>query len=101
MVVQKADGSGYILQLKDGTLHSFNGLTREDNIWGWTPDGRALLVGTFAQLQIDRLDLATGQRTVLQRFELSGHSRVGRFQSPRTGGATRITTRPRCRGCSK
>jgi eukaryotic-like serine/threonine-protein kinase len=72
MVVQKFDGSGYILQLQDGTVRPFTGLTQDESVWGWTPDGRALLVGGNVHMQVDRLDLTTGVRAPAFRFELAG-----------------------------
>jgi WD40 repeat protein len=72
MVVQSPDGTGHLLSLKDGALRRFNGLTGTDAVFAWTPDGRGLLVGAAVEMRLDRLDLATGQRTPALQFELAG-----------------------------
>ena len=72
MVVQSADGTGHLLSLKDGALRRFNGLTGNDGVFAWTPDGRGLFVGASVDMRVDRLDLTTGQRTPAMQFELAG-----------------------------
>ncbi len=72
MVVQSPDGTGHLLSLKDGTLRPFEGLTGNDAVIAWTPDGRGLFVGPAVEMRLDRLDLTTGQRTPALQFELAG-----------------------------
>jgi eukaryotic-like serine/threonine-protein kinase len=91
MVVQQPDGTGHLLTLKDGTLRRFNGLTGNDAVWAWTSDGRALFVGSGVQMQIDRLDLATGGRTPALTFELANQPGI-------KGGGSGISITPDGRG---
>ncbi|HKH72083.1 MAG TPA: protein kinase [Vicinamibacterales bacterium] len=72
MVVQSSDGTGHLLSLKEGTVRRFEGLTGNDAVFAWTPDGRGLLVGAAVEMRVDRLDLTTGQRTPALQFELAG-----------------------------
>jgi Tol biopolymer transport system component len=91
MVVQSSDGTGHLLSLKDGTLRRFNGLEATDAVYAWTPDGRGLLVGAAVDLRLDRLDLATGQRTQALQFELAGQPGI-------KGGGGGISITPDGRG---
>jgi eukaryotic-like serine/threonine-protein kinase len=91
MVVQQSDGTGHILSLKDGTLRRLNGLTRDDGVWAWTPDGRGLLVGSVVQMQLDRLDLVTGARTPDLKFELADQPGI-------KGGGSDVSITPDGRG---
>jgi Tol biopolymer transport system component len=91
MVVQSPDGGGNLLSLKDGALRRFTGLTGNDGVFAWTPDGRGLIVGSAVDMRLDRLDLTTGQRTPALQFELAGQPGI-------KGGGTGISITPDGRG---
>jgi dipeptidyl aminopeptidase/acylaminoacyl peptidase len=63
-------------------------LARDDLVAGWTADGLGLLVSRWAEVpgQLDRMDLATGRRSLVQRFAPQDLSGVVRIQRPIVSG---------------
>jgi eukaryotic-like serine/threonine-protein kinase len=91
MVVQSPDGGGHLLSLKDGALRDFKGLSGNDAVFAWTPDGRGLFVGNAVDMRLDRLDLTTGERAAALQFELAGQPGI-------KGGGSGISITPDGRG---
>ena len=50
---------------ESGTGREIPGLSFSDQVVRWSPDGRALIVGSATSATIDRVDLATGRRQPL------------------------------------
>ena len=69
-------GNQMILDIDTQQLRPIPGMTPQDRVQEWSEDGQALLVlsGTPWQAEIDRLDVATGKRTTLEKLNLSDKS---------------------------
>jgi eukaryotic-like serine/threonine-protein kinase len=52
-----------------GSPREIGGLSFNDQVFRWSPDGKALLVGRINSLTADRVDLATGRRTPFLNLE--------------------------------
>ena len=59
-----------------------------DLVSGWTADGQGLLVRRWAEIpsELDRLDLATGRRSLVQRLAPQDLAGVVRIQNPIVSG---------------
>jgi Tol biopolymer transport system component len=69
-------GQQLIFDIDKQELRPIPGLNSEDSVQQWSEDGQALLVlsGTPWQAQIDRVEVATGKRTTLEKLTLSDKS---------------------------
>jgi Tol biopolymer transport system component len=80
-LVQQENGSWAIVSLEGQTIRAVSGIAEREQPCCWTADGRSLYVVRIGpndeSLEIERLDLATGQRTPWRT--LSPSDRAGLF----------------------
>jgi eukaryotic-like serine/threonine-protein kinase len=72
-------GEGVIYPVEGGPSRPIPGFQPEEELLGWSSDGRALYIGQFrnATMKILRLDLATGRREPWTEFTPEGLSTPG------------------------
>jgi hypothetical protein len=63
------DGSYFIRPIAGGPAQPIPGLTPDDRVNLWSPDGRTLYISRAVGMtaQIEKLDLATGRRTLIRK----------------------------------
>ena len=89
LVVVEAGRSGYQLYPSaGGEPRPVPFLATGDLVSGWTADGQGLLVRRWAEIpsELDRLDLATGRRTLVRRLAPQDLAGVVRIQNPFLSG---------------
>ncbi len=67
-VVAFGSGNHRIYPVGGGPVRAVPGLTPDDNVSGWSADGRSLIVSrtTLVPTRVERVDIATGKRTLLR-----------------------------------
>jgi hypothetical protein len=80
-IVAAADGSWSVYPVDGGSAQPLVGLQPTDLPSGWTDDGRDVLVMKLGHMPavLDRLELATGKRTLFKEFAPSDLSSVTRI----------------------
>ena len=82
VVARSADGRYRLYALEGGGPVPVPGLDERDQIITWRSDGRSLLVYRPVEIptRVDRLDLSTGQRTLLRELAPADRAGALRFQ---------------------
>ena len=67
-VVAFGSGNHSIYPIDGGPVRAVPGLTPDDNVSGWSADGRSLIVShtTLVPTRVERVEIATGKRTLLR-----------------------------------
>jgi hypothetical protein len=88
VLVQGSSGGYQIYPSAGGEPRPVPSLTSEDLVSGWTADGQGLLVSRWTDVpgELDRLDLATGSRRLVQRLAPQDLAGVVRIQNPIISG---------------
>lgn len=73
---QSVSGEAVVFDLETQKVQPVPGIEPEGRVGQWTEDGKALLVysGTPWVTRVDRVEVATGKRTTLQKVELKEKS---------------------------
>ncbi len=88
VVVEAGRGRYQLYPSAGGEPRPVPSLATDDLVSGWTADGQGLLVRRWSEIpaELDRLDLASGRRTLVQRLAPQDLAGVVRIQNPILSG---------------